>query len=435
MFIWLYRAVFIPAFIFVFPFYLPTIYRRGSYLKNLQHRFGYYPLFEKIPGRKRVWIQVVSVGEAQAAFAVIEALHRSERCQIFVTTTTTTAFSLLSQKLHNKPYVWIGFFPFDFVVFSRRAWCRIQPEWVLLFESELWPEHLHQARRHHVPVWLLNARFSDKTLRRYCQFPAVAVWLYGFLDKILFVSAQQMQNLAHIGINAHRCVVAGQLKFDVSIPILSTHAVADLRRNMGFTCIHDSTYYLLGASTWEGEETILLDALLGLRQSGLDARLILVPRHPERGDSILNQVRQYHLSWSRRSNGESTGPDVLVHVADTIGEIQSLGQCATLALVGKSFAPHHGGQTPLELAHCGIPLLYGPNMSNFREVCSDLEGRGLAIQCQNAQDAMTTIQRLIDNPQILQANSTALQQWSRNNQGALSTTMQAIQDFLNEALA
>ncbi|MEC8882077.1 MAG: glycosyltransferase N-terminal domain-containing protein [Pseudomonadota bacterium] len=432
MIIWLYRLAFVPVFVCLFPFYLPKIIRRGGYLEKIKQRFGHYPRIDRVQDYKRIWMQVVSVGEAQAALSVIDKLLDQGQCQLFVTTTTTSAYAFLQKRLQNHASVWVGFFPFDFVLFSRRAWRRVCPDLVLLFESELWPEHLYQASVHQVPVWLLNARFSDRTYQRYLRFPYLARWLYGFLDKVMFVSQKQMQQLLQLGLDSKKLMRMGQLKFDVKIDMLTHQKIQRLIKGMGFICVGEGTRYLLGSSTWNGEEEILLDALKCLRSSGMDVRLILVPRHVERGEDLLKLVKRYGFSWSRRSDHSCSDEDVIVHIADTIGEIQQLSQCADLALVGKSFFPHEGGQTPLELACCGVPMLYGPGMSNFREVCDDLESRLLSRLCGDRDEAIQTIIALLEKSDDLGSERCRLQAWSQENRGALSFAMGQLSEFFAE---
>ena len=418
----------------MFPFFLPKVIKRGGYFEKLKHRFGHYPKIEPIERHCRIWIQVVSVGELQAATSVILALLSKKKCQLFITTTTTTAHFLLKKRWQNEKNVWIGFFPFDFVLFTKRAWRCVRPDLVLLFESELWPEHLYQAKCHAVPVWLLNARYSDRTYQRYVHFPYVAKWLYGFLDRAMFVSEKQKRMLFDLGIEAKKSSLMGQLKFDIDIEILTIQKIDVLKKQMGFVSTGEKTLYLLGSSTWPGEEEILLKALKSMRDADNDVRLILVPRHIERGRAIVNLVKHYGFSWSMRSNQSYSSTDVVVHIADTIGEIQMLSQCADLALVGKSFSPHRGGQTPLELACLGVPMVYGPNMSNFREICEGLEAGSLSERCLDEDQAICLIVDLLANVDSLVKKRALLQAWSHKNKGALKVVIEQVNQFFAEEM-
>lgn len=429
MFIWLYRLAFIPCFLVFFPLFLPKLIRRGSYFTHIRHRFGQYRhMPKKICGRRRIWIQVVSVGEAQAAMSLIQSLLQRDDCDLCITTTTTTAFSVLSKKLVDCEHVWIGFFPFDFFPFVKRAWRTINPDLIVLFESELWPEHLFQARCHQVPVWLVNARHSQSSMSWYRRFPYLLRWLYSLLDTVLCVSKQQAEQLQLLAVAPRQMMVMGQMKFDMSIPQLSRHEIISMRHDMGFVDLHDGSLFLMGISTWPGEEEILLNVTSSLRLKGLDVRLILIPRHAERGQEILSIVKNFNLPWSRRSTGQSV-PGSIVHIADTTGEVHALCQCAHLGLIGKSFSPHRGGQTPLELAACGIPMVYGPHMSNFIEICEDLESRNLVTVCQDAQDAQQILMELLCDIDYLDSQRCQLQLWAQGQRGALSVVEKKIDEF------
>lgn len=432
MFIWLYRLAFIPCFLVFFPLFLPKLIRRGSYFRHIRHRFGQYMhMPKKICGRRRIWLQVVSVGEAQAAMPLIQSLLQRGDCDLCITTTTTTAFSILSKNLTGGEYVWIGFFPFDFLPFVKRAWRIVDPDLIVLFESELWPEHLYQARCNNVPVWLINARHSQSSMLWYRRFPYLVRWLYALLDTVLFVSKKQAVQLQELAVAPRQIMVMGQLKFDVYIPQLSRDEIVSMRHGMGFVDLHQGSLFLMGVSTWSGEEEILLQVTLSLRQQGLDVRLILIPRHAERGDDILSIVKNYGFSWSRRSTAE-VASDCIVHIADTTGEMYALCQCAHLGLVGKSFSPHQGGQTPLELAVCGIPMVYGPHMSNFSEICADLESQNLVTACSNAQHAQQVLAKLLCDTDYLDSKRHQLQLWAQDQRGALSVVEKKFDEFLGQ---
>lgn len=429
--IWLYRLLYGPVFFILFPLHLPKIWRRGGYWDSLKQRFGFYDALPVCDlKRRRLWIQVVSVGEAQAAMALISNLSSRSDCTVLVTTTTTTAYRLLQARLTDHAHVWVGYFPFDFVWFSMRAWRRLGPDLAILFESELWPEHLYQAQRHGVPVWLINARHSDASIAWYRHFPWLLRWLYRGVGRIFTVSDLQLQALRSLGVSLDGARAVGQLKFDMPMEMLSDDVIAKLRQSMGFRQVSSATRYLLGVSVWPGEEIILLEACQLLRAQGRDVRLILIPRHAERADSMWKNIKNNHFSASRRSTGADMAEDVVVHLADTTGEMHALCQCGHLGLIGKSFAPYEGGQTPLELALCGVPMVYGPAMSNFREICIMLESAALVSPVLTAQEAIQTLVAKMQDEDALVRQGRQLQLWSEQHQGVVQTYLGELSVFL-----
>ena len=424
-----YRIFFILLFLFGFPLHVVKMWRRGALFDSWWDRLGLYQGVPPLqPGKKRLWLQVVSVGEAYAAMALLQSLSDHGDCLLFVTTSTSTARSVLTKRFSNHPSIWIGYFPYDFFGFSSQAWRRIQPDLVLLMESELWPEHLYQARRRSIPVWLINARHSMKTVSRYTRYPWVAQWLYRSLDRVYFTTRQQLDVMCSLIPDSRNFGVMGQLKLDISIPQLSTTQRYDYRQSMGFLSSTSNTILLMGASTWPGEEVIILDALKVLRCRNIDARAVLVPRHAERGQDVLALVAQYDFSCSMRSRHQDLNQDCVVHIADTTGEMQQLCQCVDIGLVGKSFSPHRGGQTPIELAACGVSMVYGPDMSNFSEVCSDLEARGLVRKVHSAEDAINELVWWVENADARQQNGQQLIEWFEDNRGGLAVILKALSD-------
>tara|TARA_B100001989_G_scaffold252794_1_gene236240 strand:+ start:1595 stop:2914 length:1320 start_codon:yes stop_codon:yes gene_type:complete len=435
MLIWIYRLVFVPAFLVLFPLHLPRLIKRGRFLTTVRQRFGFYgALFVKAREKKKsLWIQVVSVGEAQAASPLIQSLNNRRDCLLFITTTTSTAHTVLNQRFGHCSGIWIGYFPFDFFPFVANAWRSIQPDLVVLFESELWPELMHRARSSGVPVWLINARHSDKTIQWFIQFPMIARWLYGYISKALFVSRGQLERLKALSICPAEASAIGQLKFDVSLPCINQDDRQVLLSSMGFHNVQPETCIIIGASTWAGEEKILLEALQSLIDDGCDVRLILVPRHADRGHDIATEVASKGLSYTLRSQPvSSTG--VIVHIADTTGEMQMLCQCAHMGLIGKSFAPHIGGQNPLELVAAGVPMVYGPSMSNFRDVCNDLEAENLSRCCLSRDEAKQSIVSLVKDASVRQKLSYRLQQWLVARKGVLSLVVDEFDGFLDHVV-
>ena len=422
-----YRLLFFLLFLVGLPAHVVKMWRRGALFDAWWDRLG---LYRNIPPRharkKRVWLQVVSVGEAYAAMPLLQSLCDHDDCQLFVTTSTSTAKAVLVKQFSDNSSVWIGYFPYDLFWFSQQAWRRIQPDWALLMESELWPEHLYQARCRSVPVWLINARHSMKTVARYKCYPWLATWLYSSLDRVYFTTRDQLDAICSIVPDVKRFSVMGQLKLDVMISRLSVHQRHDYHQSMGFQSITPNTVFLMAASTWPGEEAIVLDVVQALRDRAIDARAVLVPRHAERGADLSKLVSQYDLSYSVRSHGISGAQDCVVHIADTTGEMQQLCQCVDVALVGKSFDPHRGGQTPIELAACGVSMVYGPQMTNFREVCLDLESHGLVRPADTTQRAISQLIWWAEHAEDRLINRQQLLQWYENNRGGLAVLLRAL---------
>lgn len=413
----LYRLFFLPLLLVALPYYGLRMWRRGGYGKDFKHRFGFLPrLAPCAPERKRVWLQAVSVGEVMAIGPLIRSLQRNGTVEIVLTTTTSTGYAAARERYANQVAM-IGIFPLDFWPCSRLAWRRIKPDAVVLTESELWPEHLHQAQERNVPAILINARMSDRSYRRYGRMKGLAAWLFAQLDHIYTSSEQDQQRILELGGDAIRVTCAGNVKFDAASPaVLDAAARADLRRELGFE--NEQAIVLLGSSTWPEEETALLEAQVALRVSGVDCRLLLVPRHAERGRSIAKELNGQSLAWHQRSTVAEAASETLIYLADTTGELSRLAQVADLVFVGKSLAPNEGGQNPIEAAALGLPILFGPHMSNFKEVASTLGKCGAAREVTDKAGLLSAILELTGDQGARDAMGTAGQNWHSRNGGS-----------------
>jgi 3-deoxy-D-manno-octulosonic-acid transferase len=398
--------------------------RRGGYSEGFIQRFGLFPaLPPKTAGRRRIWIQAVSVGEIEAIGPLLQRLQATGQTEVILTTTTSTGYRI-AQDRYKDLCIGIGFFPLDFWPFSLIAWSRIAPDKIILAEGELWPEHLEQAKNHNVPAYLINARLSDKSFARHQKFKSITKNLLKQFSWIGAGSEEDARRLKTICDIDNQIEVTGNLKFDVSADgPLSMADKNKLRSELGFGNSSE-TIVLLGSSTWEGEEAVLVKALKNLRDTGVDARLLLVPRHAERRDSVLKLLESSGLNYHQRSvKGPQAPEGTIIHLGDTTGELRQLTRAADLAFTGKSLPPHDGGQTPIECAAAGVPVIYGPHMTNFKSICQGLEKNRAAIKCTDADEVLKEILTLSRDRNLLSKMSTAGVVWHKSNQGATERTL------------
>lgn len=419
--IWLYRILYLPALLIVLPYYGFRMWRRGGYARDFQHRLGFFHrLNPPLSGKKRLWLQAVSVGEILAIGPLIQALRADDRVEIVITTTTSTGYAE-ALKRYRQDALCIGLFPLDFWPCVRLAWKRIRPDVVILTESELWPEHLHQARASETPAFLVNARISEKSFRRYKRVAWLARRLLRNFDFIYATNELNRRRLLRLGAIPESIRSFGNIKFDVAVgEAISATDRSELLGELGFGSLpaQAQPFVLLGSSTWPGEEQALLEAQARLIRDGFDCRLLLVPRHAERAPEIVNLLRQQPLAWHQRSTLEPAPDGVCIYLADTTGELARLTQVADLAFIGKSLPPNNGGQTPIEAAGLGIPILMGPHMSNFRDVTRSLVRSGAARIVRSRQSLETHCVELINDIEARKSMSRAGIAWHKRNRGS-----------------
>lgn len=421
--LWLYRLLFAPVCLVLAPLYLRRMWRRGGYRERFGDRFGAVGLGPRRQGVKRVWIQAVSVGEMLAIGPLLEAL-RSDGAEVYLTTTTSTGYRVACDKYASLVAA-IGYFPLDWWFFSRRAWRRVDPDLAILTEGERWPEFLHQAHARGVPVLAVNARISDRGYRRMMAVRPVVRPLLTGLSRVLAVSDLDAARFRDVGFAAAAITVMGNIKLDVAIPSLTAEERAQLRRELGLP----EGPVLLGSSTWPGEEAALVAAWKSARASGQVLSLLLVPRHAERRTEIEALLRGENLTPHFRSRGTAAGL-VDVSVADTTGELRRLTQLADIVFVGKSLPPHTEGQTPVEAAALGKPLLFGPGMTNFRVIARDLVAGGAASIVADSAALTAAVSVLLTDSARREAQSMAARAWQQSNQGAIHRTLVAIREEL-----
>jgi 3-deoxy-D-manno-octulosonic-acid transferase len=423
--IWLYRLIFVPALILAAPYYLWRMRRRGGYAEGFWHRFGEVPpLPEKSAGRKRIWLQAVSVGEMLAIAPLLEAFRREGHTEVYLTTTTSTGYKLAKEK-YAALTIGIGYFPLDFWAFSERAWWRVQPDLCILMEGERWPEHVHQAEVHGVPVLSVNARLSDRSYRRSMRFGFFIRPLSRGITRILCSSKRDEQRFRMIGFPPAKLQTTGNLKLDVAIPLLSPAELVQLRRDVGL----GEGLVLLGSSTWPGEEDALIAALLSARGNGLKVSLLIVPRHAERREELRSLLAKTGLSFHFRSEGLARGA-VDVAVGDTTGELRKFTQLADLVFVGKSLAPHDGGQTPVEAAILEKPLLHGPHMTNFRDIIRGLTDAGAVKKVETHEELVREAVKLLGDESQRKRLTASAHVWHEANRGATDRTLATVDSLL-----
>lgn len=419
--IWLYRIAFLPVMLLAAPYYLRRMRKRGGYRDGFSQRFGATPrLPAKRPGVRRIWLQAVSVGEMLAIAPLLKALKVDASVEVYLTTTTSTGRALALDR-HGGLVIGIGYFPIDWWLFSRRAWRSVEPDLVILTEGERWPEHIRQANARGVPVLAVNARLSDRSFRRMARLGWFGRSLFGGVTRVLAGSALDAERFRGLGFPAERIVTTGNIKLDVDIPLLPGAEKAALRRELGF----GDEPILMGASTWPGEEEALIEAYRGLREAGHEARLLLVPRHAERRAEVAALLKDSGLSHHFRSAGAARA-SVEVAVGDTTGELRRLLQLASVVFVGKTLPPHREGQTPVEAAVLGKPLVTGPELTNFRAIARELREVGAARTVADAAELGAVMRELWVDTAARERMAAAAQAWHHANQGAVGRTLAEI---------
>ena len=312
-----------------------------------------------------IWTHGASVGEMLSLTPLVEHL-RAKGFGVLMTSGTVTSARLAERRL--PPGVIHQFVPIDSPKFIERFLRHWRPNLALFSESDLWPNLIIESAGRGIPLILVNARLSEQSFNRWRYAPGTIAALLRRFDLCLAQSDLDGERYAHLG--APRVDVTGNLKLDVPAPPVDSQKFTAMQSAIAGRPV------IAAASTHPGEEVLLVETHLRLRNSFPGLISIVVPRHPERGAGIADVARLAGLSAALRSSGELPGRGTELYVADTMGELGLLYRLARIVFIGGSLV-RHGGQNPIEAAKLGAAILHGPHVWNFSEIYSALdEARG-----------------------------------------------------------
>lgn len=391
------NLIYLSLLLLLSPVILWRVLRHGRYRRGLPEKLLGRISLPDDP-RPVAWFHAVSVGEVIQLQKVVDDYlkQNGEQRRILITTSTDTGFDLAQQRFPDCQVSW---FPLDFSWAVSGALDRIQPDFVVLMELELWPGFLTACFRRHIPVAVVNARLSERSFRRY---RLVRRWMHPVLGRLQLVAAQSpasAQRLQTLGVREEVLHVTGSVKFDGVQTSRENAATIALRKALA---IPAEARVLVCGSTQDPEEKLGIDAWQVLRRDFPDLYLILVPRHRERFDQVATTVTEAGHPLLRKSQAGSecnvaTGPET-IRLLDTIGELGACWGLADFAFVGGSFG-NRGGQNMIEPAAYGAAVMFGPNTRNFRDVVRILQEAEACIELQNEGQLLTTLQNLMQQPE------------------------------------
>jgi 3-deoxy-D-manno-octulosonic-acid transferase len=384
-----------------------------------KERLGLVPLLPDSPS-PRVWIHAVSVGEVQLARQLLAEM-RSRRPDVEVLLTSTTAAGRKFAIDARLPRTRVSALPLDLPILTRRALGRIRPNLLILMETEIWPNLIRQCARKSIPVLVANGRISPRSFPRYRLLGSFLARTLATVDRFLMQSETDAGRIGALGAPAQRTEVTGNLKWDLPAP---PEGAASVRQELGFP---PDASVLVAGSTFEGEETVVLDAWEALRKEFPSLCLVLAPRHPRRFQRVSEILASRGISHARRSRPTAGTSEVLL--LDTLGDLRRAYAAGTLCFVGGSLVSR-GGQNLLEPAAAGRPVLFGPRTENFEEASRALEESGAGFRIDSAATLLSVARRLLRDPQGCEAAGRRGSELILANRGATRKTADRILSYL-----
>ena len=386
------RLLYTSLFYLLQPLLLLRLYWRSvkapAYREGIGQRFGHYTQQTR---KQSIWVHAVSVGETIASVPLVKQLAMLyPDVPIVMSTTTPTGAERVRVLLGDM--VSHVYAPYDLPGVMRRFLRHFQPRLLIIIETELWPNMIHSCHQAGVPVILANARLSEKSAAGYHRVESLTRSMLGQLSAVAVQTEIEAQRFVALGLPPQNAFVTGNIKFDMQLGETDRSKASAWRRAWG-----RGRLSWIAASTHEGEDEIILQAQRALLQQNPALLLILVPRHPERFEKVVELVVQAGLVPHRLSSGASLAANTNVVIGDTMGDLLGLFGAADIAFVGGSLVPR-GGHNLLEPALWSMPVLSGPHLFNFQEIADLMLEAGALQICPGELDLENAIVKLLDKP-------------------------------------
>lgn len=403
--------------------------RESGYRAQVGERFGRYRAPFDHGGRPLIWLHAVSMGETRASALLVKSLsERHPDCTLLITHMTATGRQTAQQLFADMPRVVLAWLPYDYPFAVRKFLERFRPRLGILMETEVWPNLVRACSKQGVPLLLANARLSEKSALGYALAGSLVRETFAQLSAIAAQTEADATRLVTLGAPRAVLQVAGNLKFDVAATATSadpgTDPGTEMRVRFGARPV------FLAASTREGEEALLLDAMREMNALPPDTLVVLVPRHPQRFRDVAKLLEQRSLRYVRRSDNADVPADCRYVLGDSLGEMAAYYAAADCAYVGGSLLPL-GGQNLIEACAAGVPVLIGPHTFNFAQAAEEAVAAGAAVRIADAGELIREVARLLGDANARDRMKQAGLAFCLKHRGATERVIAIVEDLLD----
>ena len=339
-----------------------------------------------------LWIHAVSVGEVNAAKALVVALKRKYPETPLVLTTSTITGQDVAKKVLSAQDIIVAFFPFDIPFAVKRSLSAIRPRALIILETELWPNIIRQTAARGIPVILVNGRISASSMKWYRFIAPLVRGALREFDALGMRTPEDASRIEQLGAEPSKIAITGNIKFEASLLSINDEQKKELARQVG---LRDGERLIVAGSTHPGEEELVVGVFNRLKEEVPATVLLLAPRHVTRLDEVCDTVRRAGLEFVLRSDKRRSDEIRQVIVLDTTGELARLYALGEIAFVGGSFEEGIGGHNGLEPAAVGVPVLFGPHMESFADIVERLRRHGGCIQVEDGEELYTACRELL----------------------------------------
>lgn len=345
-----------------------------------------------------VWVHAVSVGEVMAVEPVLHELMKMRPCRIILSTVTVTGMET-AQKRCGTIVDQFCFLPFDFRFSVRRLFKHVRPDLIVFSEGDVWPEFVFQAKKTKAFVAITNAKLSDRSFGRMKCFSRIGKWLFSKIDTICVQNELYAKRFQKLISQSTTLIVTGNTKGDTKKS--SQEDIQDLKRQLGL----DLEFVITLGSTHAPEEQKLLAELLPLLRIYSNVKLIIVPRHPHRFDSVFSLFEKLDVGPCVRISKHVKGTAWKVLLVDKMGLLEQVYGLSSIAVVCGSFVENIGGHNVLEALQWGVPCIVGPHMRSQKTIMEIADGIGGVVQVPNFSKVSSVIDQLLREPEQVQTLS------------------------------
>ena len=373
-------------FLILLPFTVARIIIKSfldkGYLTNFHHRFGIY---KKISSQKHIWFHAVSLGEVISSETIIRRLLNDTN--LVLTTSTPTGYRE-AKKIYGND-VKIVYAPWDFIFFVKGFIKNFNPIALILFETEVWPSMIYLSEKRKIPIILSNARLSESSYKKYLLLSFFTKYIFKKLSLVLAQSNRHVKNFKNIGIQESKIKQVGSVKFDANKIKTTESNPKEYAGNL-----------ILATSTHVGEDEIIIDAFCKLRIEFPDLKLIIVPRHPERSDSVLKILENRNINSNISSRIPNEMNSLSAVVINTTGLLNSLYKLANVAFIGGSLLNKYGGHNIIEPASNKCAFIVGPYMRNFKDILGLFKDQHACMEINNSDELFNAYKELLNNNEL-----------------------------------
>ncbi|MBE7705163.1 MAG: 3-deoxy-D-manno-octulosonic acid transferase [Cyanobacteria bacterium SIG29] len=413
----IYNIVLISVAITLLPLILIAFIVQPKFRAGFWEKIGFYNFDNK--GKKSTVFHAVSVGETNAIKELVNEYRKKHPEEIIIVTTTTRTGQEIANKSFKDVVNKVTYYPYDFFFSVLSFLNKFNPEKIIIAETEIWPCFVTLAKLKGIKVYTINGRISPHSFDGYKKIKKLLSPVLNNYEKIYMQSNDDVSRMIQIGASQEKTEMMGNLKFDIT-----QNLSADEIKKYSDELKTDVYRLFIGASTHKGEDEIVLKAFNSLKQCTEDAKLLLVPRHPQRYDEVCELLKNSGYKWGKRSNNDNFIENDII-LLDTMGELSKLFSICHIAFIGGSFSST-GGHNPLEANIWSKPVISGPCTFNFKDVYRTVVEKKCAVIVNNEDEFKSELISFYKDNEKYEQYCKNAQKVFEENKGAINFVLERI---------